>query len=82
MKNKEVNNEKGVISEAQRNPEPSFTIRKRAQRARHTLPRKSKEWASTMKHLIVNATPTRKSLLLSESPNSNTPLSKGLKSIE
>ena len=32
-----------------------------------------------MKHLIVNATPKRKSLLLSESPNSYTPLSKKLK---
>ena len=32
-----------------------------------------------MKHLIVNATPKRKSLLVYENPNSNTPLSKRLK---
>ena len=40
-------------------------IRKRAQRVKQVLPDNSRAWASTMKHLIENATPKRQKLLLS-----------------
>lgn len=58
----------------------SSTIRKRAERVRNTLPENSEAWASTMEHLIRNATPKRRSLLLTSDSGStmSTPLSKML----
>lgn len=47
-------------------------IRKRAQRVKNLLPGSPKAWASTMKHLIRNATPKRKSMLLTEENKSTT----------
>lgn len=41
----------------------SSTIRKCAQRARKQLPQSPKAWASTIEHIIKNATPRRKGLL-------------------
>lgn len=67
-------------SKAKNQYNPS-AVRKRAQRARNALPENSKAWASTMKHLISNATPKRRPLLLSKDCDSakNTPMSKTLK---
>jgi len=39
------------------------TVRKRAQRAKQCLPKESMAWASTVNHLVKNATPKRRSLI-------------------
>ena len=76
-KNKEQTKETSTVTEKSSNMKGSnkpSTIRKRAQRVKKILPDSSVGWASTMKHLINNATPKRKSLLdvLSErSPSSS-----------
>ena len=64
--NKRVNNEVGLISEAQQNSSsstPSTTREKALRPARRTLPKNTEDLASAMKHLIVNVTPKRKSIL-------------------
>ena len=61
-------------SSKRKESDKTSTIRKRAQRVRKILPDSSVGWASTMKHLINNATPKRKSLLdtITESDSSST----------
>ena len=71
MKAAETANKSPVKLQRSNSSVKSQTTRKRAERARSTL-LDSYAWASTLKHLIKNATPKRKSLMLSNSNGNET----------